>query len=333
MAGDDQSTDLATRRRSLEAKLAAAGIDASKPDFVRRAYDMLAKARTRLAVLQELADHARLHETPATGGVTTPGHGQSPQLGTTVGDAPSILDLGMGGEALDEGQKFKDDFLDRMWNQHIEQGGLKISPTDAAGRTEPGDGQTGGGVLTQPEPVDPGQKALEEGREAMDRAMKDFEQRQQDAEFMNSLSMAAAATDEAARIFFLSKAMENRVKQHMEMLKDAENKARQALDRLRQPNPDAPDAGGTLSVGGMAPKKPGKPGDPLPDNPNTEPSHVLKQRGQATDPNPAADYWGLGAPKAIRTTSDAVIDPPRAERKGLFGLFSGSALKSAKGAR
>jgi hypothetical protein len=102
------------------------------------------------------------------------------------------------------------------------------------------------------------------------------------------------------------------------------------LAKLKKGNPakrpvvDEVDSGGTLSVGGMAPKKPAGPGDPIPDDPRTEPSAVLKQRDQATDPNPAVDEFGPGALKTIRVTSDAVTDPPRApERVGIFRRLLG----------
>jgi hypothetical protein len=308
MAGNVQSIDSAELRRWLEAKLGAAGIDPARPDFLRRAYDQLVASRARLAAFNQLVQRATLAQTPAAGSVSAPNQGQRPQLGTTVGDTPQ-LGLGADGD-LDDGKKFKDDFLDQMWS-HFEQGGLKISPSDAASSTD-NNFKSGGGVGSEPAQKSPEQKSLDDAKQALDQAMQDFWRKQEDIQYLTWLSIAAAATDEATQNVALIKATEIQVKQQLDRIKDAENKAKQLLNQLQQPNPDAPDPGGTLSVGGNAPKKPGKPGDPLPEDPGNAPSRVPKQRGQSSDPNPAADYWGLGDPKTIRGTSDAVTDPPRA---------------------
>ena len=277
---------------SLVRDFAVLGFDLRSSDFPRRYVEEWIRKRSLLSKYERLLELMRLRETEETGGSAPPGHTQDPAIGTTVGD---LSGFPAGDGPADENSDAYVEELRRQLENMFNQGGIRV------GRGEAGSTDSRNPLEGSSPTSGENSATKSEVGAVIGLVMSVW------------AALNAQAAKDKAEAEARMRGLEARAAQQ-----DAEiQKLKDELSKLRKGNPakrpvvDEVSPGGTLSVGGMAPKQPDDLGDPIQDDPRTEPSNVLKQRDQATDPNPAAEDFGTGALKAIRITSDAVTDPPR----------------------
>jgi hypothetical protein len=289
---------LKAKGRSLLVRLAASGYDLASPNFLDRVRSDLATLTDRSEALE--ADLGRLLNNAKKYGVvvspteiSAPDHDPGPTLGTTIGDQPGLPNSP---ETAEE-TKVIDQLNDRLYNPGGPGTGTKLGTGEAAGNWVPDDPS-----LIQPPNEE---QARKNETERLNRLADRFE------------AMAKSINDLLA------------AKLRVQAAFDAYTKALRKQDKLKLPNPDATDGSwrpkhpleDPWSELLKRPKKIDPLGDPNRGEGTSGPSDILVTRGQATDPVPGDAKDEPGAKKIIRTTFDAVTDPPR-DRSVTPGFFA-----------
>jgi len=298
VAESARTKDLREGLRQAIRDLYALGFDLRSPGFLWRVKSEWLRLRdnnSRLSLeLSSLEDllHQFQSESNKGAGVTAPTHQPDPRLGSTTGDwqLPAWQEEPAETDLIDE--------LNRRMFENLPGTGVRL----------------------------PGNPAFDDDKG------KDPTKPASEKESWESLKWIKESNRQLESYLINLHELLKELKRHNELWRQVD-KVREQIEKekAKLPNPEETD-------GNWVPKHPlddpyttrlrhPKTGNPL-DDPDrgdgtSGPSNIPIVRGQATDPNPADDDDEPGGPKAIRTTGDAVTDPPKGFFARLFDFLFG----------